>query len=192
MAALGIEEAARASGLSARDLREMIERGTLPATRPAGRWLVNRGDLSAASMRHVPEVAAGPAPAPAGPIGAAPGAPVIELQQPPAEEPAPVDEPPPEVETDGLSQLLGRLEGAALEIADLRTQRDDLKMQLREQVSSLKQSLEDALGELDGARARVAELEANRYEQSLREEGLGARAALTPLFRATEPRRRNQ
>jgi hypothetical protein len=44
--------------------------------------------------------------------------------------------------------------------------------------------------ELDQAKARVAELEAGRLQDSGREAGgLGARAALTPLFRATtDPR----
>ena len=54
MGCLDIDQAARASGLTARDVRLLIERGKLPATRPAGRWLIDQRHLAAATPR--PEV----------------------------------------------------------------------------------------------------------------------------------------
>ena len=171
MGCLDIEQAARASGLTARDVRLLIERGKLPATRPAGRWLIDQRHLAAATPR--PEVDG------ARPIGA--------------------DSP------EDTGTLLARLEEAQAQVADLRAERDELRLRLREQVSSLQRSLEDSMEELDETRARLAELESRRPRAvpdpspSVTEpepvrppepsSGLRARDALTPLFRATtQPR----
>ena len=163
MGSLDIEQAARASGLTARDIRLLIERGKLPATRPAGRWLIDQRHLAAAADSR-PEVES------ARPIGA------DSLEDP--------------------GTLLARLEEAEAQIADLRVERDELRLRLREQVSSLQNSLEDSMEELDEARARIAALEAPRPRPRAVEPpppepkgGLGVRDALTPLFRATtQPR----
>jgi hypothetical protein len=168
MGCLDIEQAARASGLSAREVRLLIERGKLPATRPSGRWLIDQRHLAAATPR--PEVEG------VRPIGAE----------------APEDQ--------GI--LLARLEEAEARIADLRSERDELRLRLREQVSSLQHSLEDAMEELDETRAQLAELESRRpravpdreprpepEQQPEPATGLRARDALTPLFQATtQPR----
>lgn len=112
--------------------------------------------------------------------------PDVEGARPIGADPAPAEH---EIDTDeSLTEVLGRLEQAAVQIADLRAERDDLRLQLREQVSSLQRSLEDSMEELDAARARVSELEAGRFEGSLKGGGTGARAALTPLFTPTTPR----
>jgi hypothetical protein len=173
MAALDIDRAARASGLSPRQVRLLIEDGRLPASRPSGRWLIDERHLSVLAPAPArPEVQG------ARPIGA----------DPPAEpEPPAADEEQP---GESMGEVLGRLEEATVAIADLRAERDDLRLKLREQVSSLQRSLEDSMEELDHAKARVAELEASRFQDTVKEAGgIGARAALTPLFRATtDPR----
>ena len=164
MGCLDIDQAARASGLTARDVRLLIERGKLPATRPAGRWLIDQRHLAAATPR--PEVDG------ARPIGAD--------------------------STEDRGTLLARLEEAQAQVADLRAERDELRLRLREQVSSLQHSLEDSMEELDETRARLAELESRRPRAVPEPEpqpepvrppeptsGLRARDALTPLFRAT-------
>lgn len=178
MGSLDIEQAARASGLSARDVRVLIEAGQLPATRPGGRWLIDQRHLAAATSTR-PEVTG------ARPIGAGP---VQEQPVPPA--PADADDP---------GTVLARLEEAMAQVADLRVERDELRLRLREQVSSLQHSLEDAMEELDEARAKVAELARRSHQPSPprqvapsrpgRNSPGGARDALTPLFRATtQPR----
>jgi len=168
MASLDIEQAARASGLTARDIRLLIERGDLPATRPAGRWLIDQRHLAATST-------APPEPGEARPLEA--------------------DGVKDDVEDPGT--LLARLEEAESQIADLRQERDELRLRLREQVSSLQHSLEDSMEELDEARERIAELERERRPPRPRaveppaeaQRNLAVRDALTPLFRATtQPR----
>lgn len=172
MGRLDIDQAARASGLTAREVRELIERGKLPATRPAGRWLIDEQHLAAAQR---PEVSG------ARPIGATTTA----------------------VSDEDMSTLLARLEEASAEIAELRTERDELRLRLREQVSSLQRSLEDSMEELDDARAQLsarerrprpvpapaAEPEARSEPDSPPEPPSSARDALTPLFRATTDQR---
>lgn len=177
MASLDIEQAARASGLSARDIRLLIERGRLPASRPAGRWLIDERHLAAASSER-PEPPARPDVSGARPIGAD--------QTPEVNKTVPGDDDP--------ATVLARLEEAMAQIADLRVERDELRLRLREQVSSLQRSLEDSMEELDEARARVAELESGPRRAAprpapARTGGASARDALTPLFRATtQPR----
>lgn len=167
MGSLDIEQAARASGLSARDVRLLIEQGQLPATRPGGRWLIDHRHLAAASPAR-PDVSG------ARPIGA----------DPVSEDPAPG----PAVGDDDPATVLARLEEAMAQVADLRVERDELRLRLREQVSSLQRSLEDSMEELDEARAKLAEREARR-PAAARSSGGAAREALTPLFRATtQPR----
>ena len=166
MGSLDIEQAARASGLSAREIRLLIEEGQLPASRPAGRWLIDQRHLAAATPTR-------PAVPGARPIGA----------DPMAEEPQPA---PAGGAVVDPGTLLARLEEAEAQIADLRVERDELRLRLREQVASLRGSLEDSMEELDHARARIAELESIRPPTT---RPRAAREALTPLFRATtQPR----
>lgn len=169
MGTLDIEQAARVCGLSAREVRLLIEGGQLPATRPGGRWLVDEAELSATGLAK----------------GEAPGA---ESRAPSQGSLRPVGAVPSDPDAaEGLGPVLARLEQAAVQIADLRAERDDLRLELREQVASLQRSLEQSIEELDAARARVAELEAGRFERSVKDANSDARAALTPLFRATAP-----
>jgi excisionase family DNA binding protein len=169
MGRLDIEQAARLTSSDPRQIRLLIEEGELPATRPGGRWLIDERDLPRAAPVP-PRRFERPAVEGARPIGADP---VPEAR---------------EIDTDeSLSEVLARLEQAAVQIADLRAERDDLRLQLRDQVSSLQRSLEDSMEELDAARARVSQLEAGRFEGSLKGGHTNARAALTPLFTPTTP-----
>lgn len=154
----------------------LIESGRLPATRPSGRWLVEQRHLAAvATQVEECEPAARPHVQGGRPIGADPVAPIVEIHATQSDE----------AEEEAPSDLLAHLEQATAKITDLRMERDALRLRLREQVSSLQRSLEDAIEELDAARARVAELEARSHDEPTREAGTGARAALTPLFQAT-------
>jgi len=224
MATLGIEQAARVSGLSARELRMLIESGRLPATRPSGRWMVERRHLAAvdAAVSEVDpapgpdqpdfvfppdEVALQSSPRPhvqgGRPIGADPIATIVDIKASRVEQQllprfapsvaateqvpsAPAEAPEPD--------FRAQLDQTRAQVADLRLERDALRLKLREQVSSLQRSLEDAIEELDAARARAAELEARNHDATSREAGTGARAALTPLFQATTlpPKRRGE
>jgi excisionase family DNA binding protein len=178
MGRLDIDQAARLAGTGARQIRLLIEDGELPATRPGGRWLIDERDLP----RILPAPTAEPPPV------AAPEPrerPAVEGVRPIGADPVAAEE---DIDTDeSLSEVLARLEQAAVQIADLRAERDGLRLQLREQVSSLQRSLEDSMEELDVARARVSELEAGRFEGSLKGGHVNARAALTPLFTPTTP-----
>jgi hypothetical protein len=196
MATLGIEQAARVSGRSARELRMLIESGRLPATRPSGRWLVEQRHLAVVESGEPAAIPTGDAPAErprvtgGRPIGADPIAPILDIRASRVEHSAP--EPEPEAEPRAEPDLRAQLDQATAQVADLRMERDALRLKLREQVSSLQESLENAMEELDAARARTAELEARQHETTSREAGTGARAALTPLFQATTlpPQRR--
>ena len=172
MASLDIEQAARASGLTARDVRLLIERGKLPASRPAGRWLIDQRHLAAAATA------------------------LPEIQEATPLQDDSVDDRVNDAVADGVDDpgtLLARLEEAEAQIADLREERDELRLRLREQVSSLQHSLEDSMEELDEARERIAELERDRRRPRPRaveppaepQSNLAVRDALTPLFRAT-------
>lgn len=171
MGTLDIEQAARVCGLSAREVRLLIEGGQLPATRPSGRWLVDEAELSATGLAK----------------GEAPGAESRAPFQGSLRPVGAVPSDPDPAAAEGLGPVLARLEQAAVQIADLRAERDDLRLELREQVASLRRSLEQSIEELDAARARVAELEAGRFERSVKDANSDARAALTPLFRAMAP-----
>ena len=166
MGSLDIEQAARASGLTARDVRLLIEHGRLPATRPSGRWLIDQRHLAAAAPR-----ARRPSVAGARPIGADQTPEVHQPGRPGRRRPR---------------HRAGAAGGGQAQIADLRVERDELRLRLREQVSSLQHSLEDSMEELDDARARIAELESRRpAARARRRARASARDALTPLFRAT-------
>jgi len=92
MSSLTLQEAARESGRSARELRLTIEAGDLPAVQQGGRWMVDAVALERLALsgrdpgpRHLSEVP-----------------------------------PPDDLERHPLDELLARLEARALEVAALR------------------------------------------------------------------------
>lgn len=163
MDALTLEQAARESGRSARELRLTIESGDLPAFQRAGRWLVDPADLQQLLM---PEPTAEPAPP--------------RLTEVPP--PAPVGDAP---EQHPVDELLARLETRAVEVATLREQLGARRNTDTDTVERLERDLSATRMELEQARRRIEALEGGDGEPSARPQGM--RDALTPLFERTRP-----
>lgn len=165
MDGLTLDQAARESGRSARELRLTIESGDLPAVQRSGRWVVDPVALeqlvaSASTGAPAPEAAPRrltevPAPATAG--GAA--------------EQHPVDE------------LLARLETRAVEVATLRERLGARRDTDGEQVERLERELSSTRMQLEQARRRIEELVGGADPPNPRRAGM--RDALTPLFENT-------
>lgn len=177
MDSLDLDDAARRSGRSARELRTAIEGGELPAVQRAGRWLIDPRELDRV-------VAAQPA-------GAGALAPTIAATRPRLAE---VPAPPPEREHDpraaaeqpaGLGELLARLETRAVEVTTLREQLSSRREAAGERVERLERELADTRLELDRARGRIEELEALHRRSA--EPPRGMREALSPLFDRSRP-----
>jgi helix-turn-helix protein len=170
---LTIDDAARLSGRSPREIRLLIESGRLAGERVAGRWRVRNEDLTRDLAPARPAIDG------SRPLGAHP-------EPDPASVPALglVREPP-----EAVAELLRRLEEAAVELAAVRDERDSLRTRLCDEVEALEQSYSRARDQLEEARARIAELEARGLSETVKgsTRGQGARAALNPLFQATAP-----
>jgi hypothetical protein len=160
MDALPLDEAARVTGRSARELRLTIEAGDLPASRQAGRWFVKRADLD----RLQP-----PEPPTSGPRLVEPLPSLEELRA----EPHPLDE------------LLARLEARAVEVAALREEREAGARREQEKAERLERELSATRMELEAARRRIEELEGHPPGPASRRPGM--RDALNPLFERTRP-----
>lgn len=143
MDALTLEEAARASGRSPQELRLTIEAGDLPASRRAGRWMVDPVDLEQLVLPDAP---------------------------PPG--PRLVSSPPAKAEPHPLDDLLARLEARAVEVAALREEREAIDRQAAEQVERLERQLSATRMELAAARARIDELEGTGPRPATRKPGM--------------------
>ena len=162
MDALTLQQAARESGVSARELRLTIESGDLPAIQRSGRWLVDPSDLQ---HLRAPE----PAPEPAPP----------RLTEVPP--PAPVDHAP---EQHPVDELLARLETRAVEVATLRERLGARRNADTEKVERLERDLSATRLDLEQARRRIEALEGGDARSTPRPQGM--RDALTPLFERTQ------
>ena len=167
---LTLQQAARESGRSARELRLIVEAGDLPASRRDGRWLIERGDLEQLVLPAPPQT--GPrlveAPAPVrGPAGSSSGA------QPPGTQPA----------AHPLDELLARLEARAVEVATLREERAALDPRASEKVERLERELSATRVQLEAARRLIEQLEGGKPRPAGRRPGM--RDALNPLFEQT-------
>lgn len=172
-----IDDAARLSARTPREIRLLIEAGRLPAERIGGRWMVSQADLSGAldgahpTVEGIRPLGAHPEPAPGRrtSLGVVPGG------------------------AEPLAELLERLEETAVELAAVREERDSLRIRLSDEVEALEQSYSAARSQLEEARGRIAELEARGLSETVKgpSRGQGARAALDPLFRATAPTSRS-
>jgi chromosome segregation ATPase len=131
MDAYTIPEAARAVGLSPREVRMRIEEGDLGAFIRAGRRMVDRNELERLFDRPAP-----PQPA----LTAAP---------PPAPSPRVVED------------LVARLEEQALELARVKRTAAETRARDAAEVRKLQQDLGDARRDLSRARERIAELESD-------------------------------
>lgn len=164
MNGLTLEQAARESGRSARELRLTIEAGDLPAVQRGGRWVVDPVDLS----RHIEPAADPESPA-------RPGRHLTEVVTPPADAPSghhPVDE------------LLARLETRAVEVATLREKLGS-RTETDSRVESLERELSATRMELEQARRRIDELEGGGDARPAARRQPAMRDALTPLFERT-------
>lgn len=158
MDALTLEEAARVSGRSPRDLRLTIEAGRLPASKRGGRWMVDPVDLE---QLVLPDEAPPPGPR----LVAAP--------------------PPTDAEPHPLDELLARLEARAVEVAGLREEREQIDRRAEEKVERLERELSATRMELEVARRRIEELEGTEPGPPARRPGM--RDALNPLFERSRP-----
>lgn len=103
MAIFTLEEAARFSGRSPREMRLMLERGELPGRQRGGRWTVTSKDLEETLARASTEAGAHP------PVGADPG--------PGFDEPEPADE---ARVRDRIARLIERIRRLERELDDVR------------------------------------------------------------------------
>jgi len=158
MNGLTLEQAARESARSARELRIAIESGDLPGVQRRGRWLIDPVDLRQLVM---PEPLSDPAP------------------------PRLTEVPPPATASDALGrhpldELLARLETRAVEVAMLREQLSSHRDAEGEKVDRLERELSATRMELERTRRRRDERAYDERLPSPRHPGM--RDALTPLF----------
>lgn len=130
-----LDQAARVSRHSARDLRLAIESGALPATQRAGRWFVERDQLE----RHA---------------APAPGNVRAHLAEVPGSDPSSDG-----AAGAGVEGLLARLETAAVEVATLRERLAARRSAESERIQELERELSSVRGRLERAGVRIAELE---------------------------------
>jgi hypothetical protein len=142
MDAYTIPEAARAAGLSPREVRMRIEEGDLRAFIRAGRRMVERSELDRLLERSAP---------------AQPGLRAM---------------PPPAVDPRVVEDLVGRLEEQALELARVRRTAAETRARDAAEVRRLEQELGDArrrISELESANRRPALSEL--FQSTVREPG---------------------
>ena len=198
MAIFTLEEAARFSGRSPREVRLLIERGDLPGRRRAGRWTVTSYDLER-SLSHREPSATDAQPHP--PVGADPDDP---FARPPADshrthEPdARLQEKVRRLESE-LAEVRGELARADARVIDLeRAALEKTPKPERGEVEA------DAPAEDDLSRARKASSGRKGSAKSKRSSAGeassesktaskpdGMRQALSPLFRSEGTRPRN-
>ena len=170
MATFTLEEAARFSGRSPREMRLMLERGELPGKQRAGRWTVSSKDLEETLSRA--SALEGPSP----PAGADPG--------PGFDEPAPADE---ERVKDRIARLIERIRRLERELDDVR----GVLLKTESRVVELELELATRPPRPPVAPAppvRPPEPEPSESEPATDQD---MREALTPLFRPDgSPRRR--
>lgn len=193
MASLTLDQAARASGRSARELRLLLEDGQLRGAVRAGRWHVEPSEVDGLvatgtdpvepRLREVPHLAA---------QRDADPAPMPRLERVPGDGAA-------------TEELVTRLEQRAIEVARLRGElealregRDEHGSRLERELEGLRRQLaeareraaemDDVREELARARARLAEAESGHAAQPASPRRPGMSEALTPLFRPARDR----
>lgn len=190
MPSLTLEQAARASGRSAREIRLLLEEGQLRGAVRAGRWQVEPSEVEGLEG-----------------AGADPVEPRLrEVPRLPSEC-EPVTPPEPRAARaagDGAAaeELVSRLEQRAIEVARLRGElealregRDDHGSRLERELDGLRRQLaearertaelDDARDELARARERIAELESGSGAKPPPPRRPGMSEALSPLFSPT-------
>ncbi len=170
MAIFTLEEAARFSGRSPREMRLMLERGELPGRQRAGRWTVASKDLEETLSRASTLDGAHP------PVGADPGPGFDEPAPPPADE---------ERVRDRIARLIERIRRLESELDDVRG------VLLKTESRVVELELELAARPSRTAPAPPVRPPEPEPAESERATDQDMREALTPLFRPDgSPRRR--
>lgn len=193
MAIFTLEDAARFSGRSPRELRLLIEKGQIPGRRRGGRWTVTSHDLERALPQRGfadPDAHAHP------PVGADPDDPFA---------PARPAEPDPSGDRDArLVERIRRLEHELAEVRGELAQADARVIDLERAALDTTRPSEPVSTETERKPARARRSSASRGpakskrsasaasdEEDSGSEPDGMRQALTPLFRPEGRRPRN-
>jgi hypothetical protein len=176
MSSLTLEQAAQASGLSAREIRLALEEGRLRGAVLAGRWHVEPSEVD--GLVDLPDP------------GVTPVEPWLKAVPPTSsgrgatggQAPAPGDRPDAgagaashgaAVDGAAVEELVSRLEQRAIEVARLRGElealregRDEHGARVERELGGLRRELGDTRGELARAHERIAELEDGRVAEA--------------------------
>lgn len=203
MSSLTLEQAARASGRSPREIRLLLEEGRLRGAVLAGRWQVEPsevdgllGQVGVGAPPDEQPLRVVPPPGEVGGSGSAPSSP--RDQSDPASAPA---SGAAATDVPAVEELVSRLEQRAIEVARLRGElealregRDEHGARVERELDGLRRELSNSNAQLDRARERIEELEAelrageraaSAEKPAPQPRRPGMSDALSPLFRPT-------
>jgi hypothetical protein len=182
MSSLTLEQAARASGRSAREIRLLLEEGRLRGAVRAGRWQVEPSEVDGLALEAR--------------VGDLPNEPRLRAVSP-AIGTATSDAPSHPTGAAAVEELVSRLEQRAVEVARLRGELEALRegrnehgARVERELDGLRRELGQANAQLERARERIEELEAGPGSAQVgraveQPRGPGMSEELSPLFKST-------